>query len=70
MGKISLPEVVGILVGKEVGTMNFLYVALNPLEVKKLFDLKRTTMVLVGEMSCCGLNSQQNLPVEIKWLFM
>lgn len=50
--------------------MNFLYVALNPLEVKKLFDLKRTTMVLEGEMSCCCLNIQQNLPVGIKSLFM
>lgn len=52
----------GVLVGKAVGRMYFLHVALNPLEVKKLAEMKRTTIVLEGEISGGGIFCPQDLP--------
>lgn len=52
--------VVGITTG---GRLDFVKVALNPLEVRVLSDLKRTIMVLVLDSTGFGIVPPQNLPV-------
>lgn len=51
--------VVGVITG---GRLDFVYVAWNPLEVKLLSDLKRTTIVLRLDSTGFGTVPPQNLP--------
>lgn len=53
----------GGTVGLGVVVVNLVYVALNPLEVKWLLDLKRTTIVLLLDSNGFGKFCPQNLPV-------
>lgn len=45
------------------GRLDFVYVALNPFEVRLLSDLKRTTIVLLLISSGFGMVPPHNLPV-------
>lgn len=57
---VGFTVVVGMTTG---GRLDFVNVALNPLEVKVLSDLKRTTIVLLLDSNGFGIVLPQNFPV-------
>lgn len=54
--------VVVVVVTTTGGRLDFVYVALNPFEVRLLSDLKRTTIVLLLISSGVGMVPPHNLP--------
>lgn len=62
-GRVCVVGAVVVVVTTTGGRLDFVYVALNPFEVRLLSDLKRTTIVLLLISSGFGMVPPHNLPV-------